>query len=163
MSSTKTILLVTTNPPQKMMDVQKVVSSALRDLIFSKHKQVCKKIGEKVSMPYLSLNSSDSDDFRNKWGAWKSFSASSFDFESFSLVFGIGDTAVRSIFTTITNDKYEEIPDNDGIISFSLNDWGMVDEILDVVADACKGFGDVYLRQPNDDVIPVHTSKTEQE
>lgn len=160
MPSTKTVLLITKNPQLNMMPVQKAVTNAIKNLIQSKHKAICEKMRQRVSMPYLSLNSSESDEFKGKWGAWKTFSISSYDFESFSYVFGIGDTAVRSMFTTLTNDKYEEIPDNDGVISFSLNDWGMIDEIIDCVADACKPFGDVYIRLPNDDIKMVQATLT---
>ena len=71
-------------------------------------------------------------------------SISTHDFESFRFVFGCGDEQKRSLsmFTTCSSD-HEDIQGDYKVI-FSIGYWGSYDEILMVVAESVKEFGDVY-------------------
>lgn len=63
-------------------------------------------------------------------------------FKSFDLTFGIGEK--RVLFITYAHScDYSEIYEGDKII-FSLGCWGMSEEIMMVVAESVKEFGDVY-------------------
>lgn len=68
----------------------------------------------------------------------------SHDFESFWIIFGNGDSVCRSLFmTTSCSSDYSEIYDGHKVI-FSIGCWDSYDEIMAVVADAVKPYGDVY-------------------
>jgi hypothetical protein len=66
-----------------------------------------------------------------------------YDFRSWNINFKIqGEN--RSLFVTHTcSNDYKEVYDGDKII-FSLGYWGLSDEIMKVVAESLKEFGDVY-------------------
>ena len=71
-------------------------------------------------------------------------SISSYDFESFIFVFGNGDDLKRSLymFTTCSSD-HEDI-EGDYKVVFSLGYWGSSNEVMKVVIDAVKQYGEVY-------------------
>lgn len=65
------------------------------------------------------------------------------DFRSFSINFNVNDET-RNLFITHTcSTDYSEIYEGDKII-FSLGCWGMNKEIMLVIANAIKDFGDIY-------------------
>jgi hypothetical protein len=66
-----------------------------------------------------------------------------YDFRSWNINFKIqGEN--RSLFVTHTcSNDYKEVYDGDKII-FSLGYWGLSDEIMKVIAESLKEFGDVY-------------------
>ena len=66
-----------------------------------------------------------------------------YNFEVFYINFSI-DKEQRSLFVTHTcSSDYKDIYDGDKII-FSLGKWGMCEEIMQVVIESVKEFGDVY-------------------
>lgn len=65
------------------------------------------------------------------------------DFGSFNMDFTVNGE-VRSLFCTHTcSSDYKDTYEGDKII-FSIGYWGLSDEIMKIVAEACKSFGDVY-------------------
>ena len=65
------------------------------------------------------------------------------DFGSFNISFTVhGEKRILFVTHTCSND-YSEVYEGEKII-FSLGCWGMSEEIMLVIADAIKEFGDVY-------------------
>jgi hypothetical protein len=65
------------------------------------------------------------------------------NFSGFNLIFRInGETRNLRVTHTCSNDA-KDVYDGDKII-FSLNCWGMCEEIMMAVNESVKGFGDVY-------------------
>lgn len=71
-------------------------------------------------------------------------SISSHDFETFVFLFGNGDEQKRSLFMFTTCSSDHEGIEGDYKIVFSIGYWGNSDEIMMVVAEAIKEFGDAY-------------------
>lgn len=71
-------------------------------------------------------------------------SISSHDFETFVFFFGNGDDNKRSLFmfTSCSNDYNDTIEGHKVI--FSIGYWGSSNEIMMVVAEAVKQYGDAY-------------------
>ncbi|AUR86416.1 hypothetical protein NVP1084O_209 [Vibrio phage 1.084.O._10N.261.49.F5] len=66
------------------------------------------------------------------------------DFESYRLHFGCGDENLRMLWMhTRCSCDYSDTYEGEKVI-FSIGHWGMCDEIMKVVAEAVKPFGDVY-------------------
>lgn len=71
------------------------------------------------------------------------YSCDTYDFRSFNMHFKV-NAEQRSLFCTHTcSCDYSDTYEGDKII-FSIGCWGMSDEIMKVVGEACKPFGDVY-------------------
>lgn len=66
------------------------------------------------------------------------------DFNTFWFVFGSGDDIKRSLFMFTTCSSDHEDIEGDYKIVFSIGYWGNSEEILMVVAEAIKEFGNVY-------------------
>ena len=71
-------------------------------------------------------------------------SISSHDFETFVMLFGNGDDIKRSLYMSTTCSSDHEDIEGDYKIVFSIGYWGNSDEIMMVVAEAIKEFGDAY-------------------
>ena len=71
-------------------------------------------------------------------------SITTYNFDAFSISFGIGDESRRSLFMFPTclsdyNDVYDGY-----VVIFSIGYWGSAEEIMNVVSEALKAYGDVY-------------------
>lgn len=66
------------------------------------------------------------------------------DFDTFWFIFGNGDEQKRSLFMFTTCSSDHEDIEGDYKIVFSIGYWGNAGEIMMVVAEAIKEFGDVY-------------------
>lgn len=66
------------------------------------------------------------------------------DFDTFWFIFGNGDEHKRSLFMFTTCSSDHEDIEGDYKIVFSIGYWGNSDEIMMVVAEAIKEFGDAY-------------------
>lgn len=66
------------------------------------------------------------------------------DFDTFWFIFGNGDEQKRSLFMFTTCSSDHEDIEGDYKIVFSIGYWGNSEEILMVVSEAIKEFGDVY-------------------
>jgi hypothetical protein len=68
----------------------------------------------------------------------------SYNFETFSFSFGCGDSLKRSVsmFTQCSTD-YSEVFEGHKVI-FHVSCWGMYDEIMKLIAETVKPYGDVY-------------------
>lgn len=75
----------------------------------------------------------------------------SHDLESFTISFGCGDDMERTLWMhTDCSVDYNDAFEGDKII-FSIGCWGMYEEIMKVVADAVRQFGDVYYDKNDSD------------
>ena len=71
-------------------------------------------------------------------------SITSYNFDMFTFTFGNGDDSLRSLHMFPTcSDDHNDIVEGYKVI-FSIGYWGGSDEILMVVAEAIKEFGEVY-------------------
>lgn len=66
------------------------------------------------------------------------------DFDTFWFVFGNGDNMKRSLFMFTTCSSDHEDIEGDYKIVFSIGYWGNADEIMMVVVEAVRQYGDVY-------------------
>ncbi len=87
-------------------------------------------------------------------GSWKMPSVFSNDFYTFSIQFGIGGEHMRSIFTCSIPEHNVHFlkPDNEKT-TFILNDFGLCDEILDVIGHACVEFGETIKFDNDNEII----------
>lgn len=71
-------------------------------------------------------------------------SISSYDFNTFVFTFGNGDKNRRNLFMfTDCSSDYEDIKGGYKVV-FSIGYWGSSDEIIQVVIEAVKQYGEVY-------------------
>lgn len=66
------------------------------------------------------------------------------DFDTFWFIFGNGDNMKRSLFMFTTCSSDHEDIEGDYKIVFSIGYWGSSDEIMMVVAEAIRQYGDAY-------------------
>lgn len=66
------------------------------------------------------------------------------DFDTFWFIFGNGDDNKRSLFMFATCSSDHEDIEGDYKIVFSIGYWGSSDEIMMVVAEAVRQYGDIY-------------------
>lgn len=71
-------------------------------------------------------------------------SITSYDFETFTFLFGNGDDNKRNLFMFTTCSSDHGDIEGDYKVVLSIGYWGNSDEILMAVAEAVKEFGDVY-------------------
>lgn len=71
------------------------------------------------------------------------YSCNTYDFRSFNMNFKVNGEQRRLFCTHTCSCDYSETYKGDKII-FSIGYWGMSDEIMKIVGEACKPFGDVY-------------------
>lgn len=149
MSFTKKIILIPTNA-NSFLVAQKAVTKALRTYYIHKAKAFIATDPDIQIIPQLALRCKTDD----SKGIWRAPNVSSMDFVSFSTVFAVGEENSHSLFTCETNDKQEgTTPSENLTISFILSDWGLVDEILDVVGHVCAEFGETVKTNNDDDII----------
>lgn len=68
----------------------------------------------------------------------------SHNFDTFVISFGNGDDCIRNLFMFPTcSSDYSDIFDGYKVI-FSIGHWGSSEEIMNVLSEALKPFGDVY-------------------
>lgn len=126
--------------------------------LIEKYLPSCNKLGvttentdnmTELSLFYVNLKNRFADlvrkdlkDESNKYS--NGVSISSYNFEIFTFTFGSGDIHRRSLhmFPTCSQD-HDDITEAYKVI-FSIGYWGKYDEIMLIVADAVKEFGDVY-------------------
>lgn len=71
-------------------------------------------------------------------------SVSSHDFESFIFVFGNGNDLKRSLYMFTTCSADHEDIEGDYKVLFSIGYWGSANEVMQVVIDRVKPYGEVY-------------------
>lgn len=87
------------------------------------------------------FSTKDDENYQNFSNGVKS--CNTYDFESFSIYFTVENEDRRLFVTHSCSSDYSEFYEGDKII-FSLGTWGMSTEIMKVVAETVKEFGDVY-------------------
>ncbi len=133
--------------------VQKAVFKHIHNIYIEEAKKLVQKNSDLFAVHQLPIRSQKSPEWREKFGVWRKPQVHSSDFESFELLFGFGDESVRSAFITETNDKHPEIINDHRVITFTLGDWGNINELCQIIRNACLEFGDVYILNNDQDII----------
>lgn len=159
MSVTQKIIIVP-NEAGAFLPVQRAALTAIKELCRDRVKAKIESTDGIYNPAQLHLRSRDEQDFVSKHGYWKNTTVSSYDFESFSILFGLGDSSPRNVFTCETFDKYDGIPESEHKnICFLINEWGSYAEILDVIGEACLSFGQVFRVDNNNDIVKQYETK----
>lgn len=147
MPVTKTVTLQPENEGQ-FLAVQQAVIKAVQVYAIHKMKAFINSKEELFNPAQLKILSREQEGLE-KYGSWVSVGAHTSDFKNFNIVFGNGDKNKRSVFLCEHLESESDIP----AISFISNDWGTIDEFLDVIGHACAPFGKTVKINNNDDVI----------
>lgn len=130
---------------ENLFDVVNSVVDHLNELCISLGKQYAKSIGLKNKLNLYKK-------YSESWG-WYCTGSFLSNLSVISIDFKIGEKRSLHIFPDCFSD-YNDVYDGDKII-FSIGCWGKNEEIIKVVCEAIKKFGDVYycLNDCTDDFV----------
>lgn len=127
-----------------MLTIANSAAEAINKWLRAKLDQEVEKSGANSRIQFLN----NKDDYNSRNWSNNGCHTFSYDFNSFSIVFGCGDgdnhtAARRSIFLSYTESDYNNLV-NGGKLIFSMGSWGSNKEIIDLLSNVLVDYGTTY-------------------